>query len=176
MALDRLDWRIVQGLRYDARRTTRELAKALSITPRMAEYRLARLVNSRVVSIRAVLDSHRQQGLVFYELELNLDTHFAPEVLKGLRRRHSGRLWSVYQPSPDTTIVNLFGFTLSEPEAATLDVLTMQGVLRASVYVQKEAFEPRRPSWIDQRIEEETLATKNEVESSRTTPGRVKHS
>ncbi len=155
MAPDRLDWRIIQKLRYDARCTTRDLARALSITPRMAEYRLARLLNSRAVRIRAILNSQRQQGLVFYELELSVDPGFETSVVEQLRRRHGARVWSVQPPSAGPLILNLFGFTLAEPEATALEALGLPGVRRSSVFVQKEAFEPRRPNWIDQRIDRE---------------------
>jgi hypothetical protein len=36
---DRLDWQIIQGLRYNALLTVKELSELLSITPRMVEYR-----------------------------------------------------------------------------------------------------------------------------------------
>lgn len=152
MELDLLDWRLVQSLRYDARRSTRDLARATSVTPRMAGYRCARLQNSGALGIRAVLDSQRQQGLVFYEIELSCDASSQGSVEEALRSRHGSRIWSVHHPSPQTVLANLFAFTLAEPEEVTLGALELEGVRHTSLYVQKEAIEPRRPNWLDRRV------------------------
>jgi DNA-binding Lrp family transcriptional regulator len=155
MTPDRIDWRILRALRYDARRTTRSLAQAAGVTARMAEYRLARLENSQTLSVRAVLDAQRQQGLVFYELELSVAPGYGETVQAAIRSAHGRRLRSAYWPSEDTLLVHLFGFTLAEPEDAALAALRVEGVRRATVYVQTRSVEPVRPSWIDRRIETE---------------------
>ena len=43
---DRLDWQIIQELRYDALSGVKELSESLSITPRMIEYRIKKLLGS----------------------------------------------------------------------------------------------------------------------------------
>ncbi len=149
---DRLDWRIIQRLRYDARCTTTALARSLSITARMAEYRMAKLLNSRALDIRAVINAHRQQGLVFYELEIVLDEAFRSKVMARLQEDFQTKFWSAQQPASGALMANLFGFSLGEPESAALAVLQFPGVRRCSVFIQKEAGEPKRPNWIDDRI------------------------
>lgn len=36
----------------------------------MSEYRIAKLLNSGTLLIRAVINSQKQEGLIFYELEM----------------------------------------------------------------------------------------------------------
>ena len=67
--MDRTDWRIIKEMRYSARRSTTDLARALSITTRMAEYRIGKLLESGAMLVHASIDPRKQTGLVFYELE-----------------------------------------------------------------------------------------------------------
>ena len=152
MTLDRLDWRLVQALRFDARRGTREVARDLGITERMAEYRLAKLMNSGALRVRAVLDSQHQQGLVFYELEVALEESHRQATLDRMRERFGPHFWSIHRPTEGVLIANLFGFTLAAPESAALDVQQYPGVHRCGVFIQKTAIESPTPGWIDARI------------------------
>src|SRR3712207_6390954 len=43
---DRLDWQIIQKLKYDALSRVKDLSESLSITPRMVEYRIKKLLGS----------------------------------------------------------------------------------------------------------------------------------
>jgi hypothetical protein len=52
---------------------TKELSISLSITPRMIEYRIRKLLASDMLLIRTIIDSQKQQGLIFYELEMSVD-------------------------------------------------------------------------------------------------------
>ena len=70
---DRLDWQIIQELRYDALSGVKELSESLSITPRMVEYRIKKLLSSEMLLVRAIINSQKQQGLIFYELEMSVD-------------------------------------------------------------------------------------------------------
>ena len=64
---DRLDWQIIQKLRYDALSGVKELSESLSITPRMVEYRIKKLLGSGMLLVRAIINSQKQQGLIFYD-------------------------------------------------------------------------------------------------------------
>ena len=151
--LDRLDWRIIRQLRYDARLETKEIAKTLSTTPRMAGYRISKLLNSGAVSIRAVIDPRKQAGLVFYDLEVATNEENHPRLIRSLRERFGEKLWYIKNPSPGVTIASLFSFTLEEPEESVRGTLGIEEVRRCSLFILKEVIEPRRLSWVDNLIE-----------------------
>ncbi|HEY8140731.1 MAG TPA: winged helix-turn-helix transcriptional regulator [Nitrososphaera sp.] len=81
---DKLDWQIIQKLRYDALSKLKDLSEFLSITPRMVEYRITKLLDAGAVLIRAIINTQKQQGLIFYELEMSIDEPKQFEVVKKL--------------------------------------------------------------------------------------------
>jgi len=152
---DTLDWKIVQKLRYDAHCSIKDVADAFSITPRMAQYRITKLLKSGELMVRAVIDTQKQGGLVFYELEISVDEMKESRVVRQLREGYEERLWST-QTSKGMVLANLFGFTLGEPEEVAVRVMGMEGVGRCVLFILKEVIEPRRPNWIDDLIEKKT--------------------
>lgn len=152
--LDRLDWQLIQELRYDARMTTSGLSKSLSITPRMAEYRIDKLLDSGALLIRAVINTQKQAGLVFYELELSVDEVKRGDVIERLRELHGEKLWSIYSAPHGALLANLFGFTLAEPEKSALSALKFEGVKYCHLFMLKEVIEPTRSNWLDTLIEQ----------------------
>ncbi len=156
--LDRLDWELIQKLRYDARMSTTDLSKSLSITPRMAEYRIDKLLDSGALLIRAVINTQKQAGLVFYETELSVDETRRGEVIGSLREEHGEKLWSVNSPSPGAILANLFGFTLAEPEESALSALKFEGVKYCHLLMLKEVLEPGQSNWLDALIRQKVEA------------------
>jgi len=152
---DRLDWRIIEKLRYDARSTSVDVASALSITPRMADYRIRKLKDSGAVLVRAVINPQRQEGLVFYELGVAIEPERRASVLSEVQHRYGSKLWSLHESASGMLLLNLFGFTLAEPEEAAIDLQTIRGVRWCSILILKEVLEPARPNWIDALIREE---------------------
>ena len=152
--LDRLDWQIIQKLRYNARGSTKDIAEALSITPRLVEYRIARLIATNVLLIRAVIDTQKQQGLIFYELEMTSDQADYSLVLRELSETFKEKMWSSQKTVGGVLFINLFGFTLGEPEEAAMRALNQRGVRSCSLLIRKEEIEPRRPNWLDSLIEQ----------------------
>lgn len=140
--LDRLDWQVVQKLRYDARSGAKEIPSAISATPRMVGYRISKLLDSGAMSIRAVIDAQKQEGLLFYELEVAMDEEKQGAVARSLREKFGKRLWSMKNPSSSVIVVSLFGVTLEEPENAVMDTLKMEGVRRCAIFMLKEVIEP----------------------------------
>jgi len=153
--LDRIDWKIMQRLRYDARSAHKDVAEALAITSRMAEYRTRKLLDSGTVRVRAVINPQRQEGLVFYEVEVTMEAAKRPSVLSAVQQRHKERMWSLQEPAPGTLLLNLFAFTLAEPEAVAMSLLSVPGVRYCSLLILKEILEPARPNWIDALIRSE---------------------
>ena len=155
---DGLDWQIINKLRYDARCTSKEVADALSITPRMTGYRIEKLLDSGAVLLRAVINTQKQEGLVFYELEISVDEERRNAILRQLEEKYQERLWSMKVSAPGLLLANLFGFTLAEPEEAAMQLTKTEGVRSCSILILKEVMEPARPNWIDTLIQEEIVS------------------
>ena len=149
---DYLDWQVIRELRYSARRSSADLAKALTITPRMADYRIGRLLDSGAMLVRATIDPRKQTGLVFYELEVAADPQHLTTVATGLTEKFGERLWSSV-PFKGGLIVSLFGFSIGEAEDAAIETSRIGGVKSCFPYLLKETIEPRGPNWIDEMID-----------------------
>ncbi len=155
---DKLDWRLIQSLRYDALRPTKGISDSLSITYRMAEYRISRLLDSRVFFVTVLLNSKKQQGIIFYGLTLIVDPSNQSRLLSQLRQLHGEKLWLIGAPDDHTIFVNLFSLTSGEPEDAVLGASKLEGVKQCFLMIHRERFEPDRPSWIDHAIENKATA------------------
>jgi DNA-binding Lrp family transcriptional regulator len=158
---DKLDWQIFQKLRYDALCSIKDLAHDLSITPRMAEYRISKLLNSGALLIRAVIDTQKQSGLIFYELEMLVEEPKQFGVVKKLGEIYGEKLWSVHTSAGGVLRANLFGFTLAEPEDATVRALELEGVGACTLLIFKEVIESRRPNWMDDLLEQKVTTKRS---------------
>jgi DNA-binding Lrp family transcriptional regulator len=156
---DRLDWQIIQELRYDALSGVKELSESLSMTPRMVEYRIKKLLGSGMLLVRAITNSQKQQGLIFYELEMSVDVTKQYEVIKRLSEIYAEKLWSVRTLAAGVVLGNFFAFTLAEPEEAYVDTLKLEGVRSCSLFIFKETIEPKRPNWMDRLIEQKIASS-----------------
>ena len=153
LKLDRLDWQVIQELRYDAQSAIKEIASAVSATPRMIGYRITKLLDSGAMSIRPVIDAQKQEGLIFYELEVLIEETKHAFVSSSLRRKFGDRLWSMKNKSTSLMVASLFGFTLGDPENSVRETIRIDGVRRCSLFVLKEVIEPKQSSWVDALIE-----------------------
>ena len=151
---DRLDWQIIQELRYDALSGVKEISESLSMTPRMIEYRVKKLLGSGMLLVRAIINSQKQEGLIFYELEISVDETSQYNVIKRLSEIYAEKLWSVRTLAAGILLGNFFAFTLAEPEEVYVNTLKLEGVRSCSLFVFKETVEPKRPNWIDGLIEQ----------------------
>jgi DNA-binding Lrp family transcriptional regulator len=156
---DRLDWQIIQELRYDALSGVKELSESLSITPRMIEYRIKKLLGSDMLLVRAIISSQKQQGLIFYELEMSVDETKQYEVIKRLGEIYAEKLWSVRTLAAGVLLANFFAFTLAEPEEAYVKTLKLEGVKSCSLFIFKETVEPKKPNWMDRLIEQKIVSS-----------------
>jgi DNA-binding Lrp family transcriptional regulator len=156
---DRLDWQIIQELRYDALSGVKELSESLSMTPRMVEYRIKKLLGSGMLLVRAITNSQKQQGLIFYELEMSVDVTKQYEVIKRLSEIYAEKLWSVRALAAGVVLGNFFAFTLAEPEEAYVNTLKLEGVRSCSLFIFKETIEPKRPNWMDRLIEQKIASS-----------------
>jgi DNA-binding Lrp family transcriptional regulator len=110
ITVDRLNWQIIQELRYDALSGVKELSASLSITPRMIEYRIKKLLGSNILLVRAIINSQKQQGLIFYELEISLDEAKRYDVIKRLIEVYAEKLWSVRTLAAKVLLANFGGY------------------------------------------------------------------
>ena len=156
---DRLDWQIIQELRYDALSGVKELSESLSITPRMIEYRIKKLLGSDMLLVRAIISSQKQQGLIFYELEMSVDETKQDQVIKRLSEIYAEKLWSVRTLAAGVLLANFFAFTLAEPEEAYVNTLKLEGVKSCSLFIFKETVEPKKPNWMDRLIEQKIASS-----------------
>lgn len=161
LVVDRLDWQIIQELRYDGLSGVKQLSESLSITPRMVEYRIKKLLDSGLLLIRAIINSQRQQGLIFYELEISIDKTKQYKVIKQLSEIYAKKLWSVRTVAAEVLLGNFFAFTLAEPEEAYVNTLKLEGVRSCSLFIFKETVEPKRPNWMDRLIEQKLASSKS---------------
>ncbi len=152
LVADRLDWQIIQELRYDALSSIKVLSESLSITPRMVEYRIKKLLGSGMLLVRAIINSQKQQGLIFYELEMSVDETKQYDVIKRIGEIYVEKLWSVRTLAAGVLLANFFAFTLAEPEEAYVNTIKLEGVRSCSLFIFKETVEPKRPSWMDDLI------------------------
>jgi DNA-binding Lrp family transcriptional regulator len=158
---DRLDWQIIQELRYDALSGVKELSESLSMTPRMVEYRIKKLLGSGMLLVRAITNSQKQQGLIFYELEMSVDETKQYDIIKRLSEIYAEKLWSVRTLAAGVVLGNFFAFTLAEPEEAYVNTLKLGGVRSCSLFIFKETVEPKRPNWMDRLIEQKIASSKS---------------
>jgi DNA-binding Lrp family transcriptional regulator len=158
--VDRLDWQIIQELRYDTLSGIKELSDSLSITPRMIEYRIKKLLGSNILLVRAIIDSQKQQGLIFYELEISVDEAKRYDVIKRLSEVYAEKLWSVRTLAAEVFLANFFAFTLAEPEEAYVNAFKLEGVRSCSLFIFKEIVEPKGPNWMDNLIEQIITSSK----------------
>lgn len=158
---NKLDWQIIRELRYDALRPTKEIAEALSITYRMAEYRISILLDSGVFFVVALINPKRQQGLIFYGLGITVSPERQSTLVSQLKEMYGEKLWFLRVPDRQSIIANLFAFTTGEPEDAQITVSKLQGVNSCFLLVNREHMEPDRPNWIDKSIEAEIEGSAN---------------
>jgi len=146
------DWKIIKHLRYDALRPTGEIADAVSLTRRMVDYRISKLLDSRVFFVRAMRNPQKMQGIIFYGLNLFVEDQDA--VMNAISDIHGERIWLLFSPTKGVIVANLFAFSVEEPEEALRRSLGIVGVRQGFLTIVKEEIEPDRPSWIDDLIEE----------------------
>lgn len=150
---DNLDWQIMKELRYNGRAAVKDVAGALSITPRMAEYRIKRLLEGEAVQVRAVIDAKKQHGIVFFEVELTVEEGSQFSVASTLTQLYAEELWSVQTLRGGVVLASFFGFSLGETEETTNRCSGLECVRSSTLYVLKEMVEPREPNWLDNLID-----------------------
>jgi DNA-binding Lrp family transcriptional regulator len=165
--LDRLDWQVIARLRYDARSSHKEVAEGLSISQRMAQYRIRKITDAGSVRVRAVINPQKQEGLVFYELGVAIEPERKGAIVRAVRDKRREQLWAIRELPGDVLLLSFFAFTLAEPEEAAMDLLAVNGVRWCSILILKEVIEPPRPNWIDRLIDQKILEARAAASAGR---------
>ena len=103
----------------------------------MVEYRIKKLLGQKCCIVRAIINSQKQQGLIFYELEMSVDETKRMQVIKRLSEIYAEKLWSVFTLA-GVLLANFFAFTLAEPEETYVNTLKLEGVRSCSLFIFKE--------------------------------------
>jgi hypothetical protein len=111
----------MKALRYDALRPTGEIANEIGITYRMAEYTIAKLLRSRSLFIRAIVNSKDPKGILFYSLVLELDNAMQERQKQEIAEAYAERTWWSFLPPGPMMVLNLFATSIGETEDQTLD-------------------------------------------------------
>jgi hypothetical protein len=98
----------------------------------MVEYRIRKLLGSDMLLVRAIINTQRQQGLIFYEL-ISADETKCYSVVKRLSEVYAKKLWSVRTVAAGVMLANFFAFTLAEPEEVYFNTLKFDGVRSCSL-------------------------------------------
>lgn len=152
--LDKLDWQLVRALRYGALRPTQEVASELGITYRMTDYRITKLLESKTLFVRAMINASDPRGVLFYSLNLSVEESLKRRITRELSEAYRERLFSVVTSLGPDVILNLFTSSIGEVEDNLLKVLSLPGIRTGSLAIFKNLVEPSRPNWIDKIIEE----------------------
>ncbi len=153
-SLDKLDWQLVNALRYDALKPAEEVANQLGITRRMTDYAVGKLFQSQSISTRAIINARDPQGIIFYSLNLSLNPQKQDQTIRELREAYGERLWWSFTPPGPSASLFLFATFIGRAEDDLLEALARPGVRGGSVTIFKGWVEPKRPSWLDKMIEE----------------------
>lgn len=151
----RLDWRLIQAMRYDALRPTDMIAEDVGITSRMAEYRMGKLLASRALLVRAILNPRNPDGVIFYSVFLGLEEGHADWVKRELSAKYRDRIWSVFSLPGFEVVFNLFATSVLEADDDLLAALSLPGVKGGELAFIKGRLEPAKPNWVDRLLEEQ---------------------
>lgn len=158
-SLGKLDWKLIKALRYDALRSTHEIATDLEITNRMADYRITRLLESKAVVIRAVISARDRQGIILYNLILFLDPGMKEKIMDIFSKKYKNNIFLVLTPPGPMLALGLFSSSIGEAEDTLLDSLSIPGVKNGNLFFFKNDVAIQRPSWIEKIIEKKILST-----------------
>jgi hypothetical protein len=93
----------------------------------MAEYRITKLLESRVFFIKAMIDAKKQRGIIFYIITLYVDPARQSVLSDNLRKTFGEKLWLTLTPKEGVLVGNLFAYTAGEPEEALIKSLKLDG-------------------------------------------------
>lgn len=153
-ALDRLDWRIIQGLRGAAKRPLEDVAQSLGTSVRTVRRRYSRLANEGSIDVVPNVDPTRIAGTLLLEFHIHFDGTSSVPARKVLEilDEHWFSAWTPPDSEIAGQVVVLCGESVARFEELRQAVQALAAVRSVRVLVpSRVAFDG---SWIDDAIEE----------------------
>ena len=119
----------------------------------MADYSIKRLLESRAVSVRAIINARDPKGIIFYSVNLVVDEQKREQITHELRKSLGQRVWWTVNPSGAVVVLFVFANSIGRAEDDLLEALAKPGVSSGTMTIFKGWVEPVRPSWIDRALD-----------------------
>jgi len=153
--LSPLDWRILQALRGNARRSLEEVAEAIGVSARTVKRRFERMAKEGAFDVVAKFDPGALRGYTFFLLMVSLRRGSNERELKAILNTFADRWFFSWTP-PGAANANLYVTMLSpsfgDVESLRREAETIAGVARAECLVPVEM--RMNAAWIDRLIAE----------------------
>ncbi len=132
----------------------------------MADYAIGKLFESQALFTRAIINAKDSKGIIFYSLNLNVEEGKQDRIMSDLRTALGERVWWTFNPPGGTAILFVFSTSIGRAEDDLLEALSRSGVIAGSLTIFKGWVEPKRPSWIDRRVEEKIRGQLSQVSTN----------
>ncbi len=152
-ALTNLDWRILQALRFKAKRSLDEVGAELGVTGRTVRTRHARMAAEGSFFAVPMLDPSKAGGLFLFEILLYIEPDRFDEVTAEFHQRMDGS--HVYAKAPSTPELGhwdalVFAHNTAEVEELRARAASIPGVTRAEAWLFRGLHD--HGGWLDDAI------------------------
>jgi len=152
-ALTGLDWRILQALRFRAKRSLDDVGAGLGVTGRTVRTRYSRMAREGSFFAVPMLDPSRAGGLFLFEILLYIEPGRFNEVTVAFHEQMRGHL--VYAKVPSTPALGhwdalVFAATTADVEDLRAAAADIAGVTRAEAWLFRGLHD--HGSWMDEAI------------------------
>ncbi|HEV8360527.1 MAG TPA: Lrp/AsnC family transcriptional regulator [Candidatus Thermoplasmatota archaeon] len=157
--LSSLDWRILQGLRGNAKRPLSEVARELKVSARTVKRRFERMGAEGSFLITPMLDPSVAEGLMMFVLLFHLDADAGPKAYNAARKAFDGQTIAVdfaANPSMGSFALVLFARSMAEAKALERKARAVPGVAKVQPFFFTGAAESF--AWVDEAIAERVEA------------------
>lgn len=148
--LSKLDWRIIQALRWRANRPLADVADDLGVALRTVRRHFDRMAAEGSFFVIPLVDPGKASGLFLFDLICDLAPLGKQEAIRTLLRTFDDRHVYAFEPSPESTAgfdMLLFARTSAEVEAVRREAAAVPGVVRAEANFFRAFLDESR--WLD---------------------------
>lgn len=157
--LDGLDWRIIGGLRGDARRSLRELADEIGASYRTVKRRFDRLTGDGSLYVVPRVDLSHVAGILAFTLVVRFTPEAGMDAVNRLSSLFQDRLLHRMlprEPAGALAALGLWTHTPAQMAEITRQAEALEGIERATAVLSKGR---HTTGWIDGRIEQRAERT-----------------
>ena len=152
-----LDWKLINSIRHNSRKSTSRIAKECGFSTRTANRRLKRLYESGVINHTVTIDPMSSRGTIVYGIFVEYDARFPRNKVVGSITSGVKNLFNhfVIVNSP-TVMLIFFGKRFSDIHANENAIEAVEGVRSIKTYFCTKVyyFEDWRDKLIEKRAEE----------------------